>query len=211
MMVRSRQSGFTLLELLISLAMIGLIVLIVTGAMRLSFRSVASGEKRIDQLERLRTTAGLIDAQIQSLFSFTTAPDGTLTSSVTGESEALGIATNYSLWKGQAGYVQADYKVTEGTDGKKVLTLSEHTVGVEDAHEAELLGGFEELRFSYYAKEVAESEGGWKDSWNDEDAFPDKIRIVMKKGGRDMSITIPLRLKGPNEKTQPTVPDEEDD
>jgi hypothetical protein len=33
----------------------------------------------------------------------------------------------------------------------------------------------------------------------------------MKKGGRDMSITIPLRLKGPNEKTQPTVPDEEDD
>jgi general secretion pathway protein J len=211
MIVRGRQSGFTLLELLISLAMIGLIVLIVTGAMRLSFRSVASGEKRIDQLERMRTTAGLIDAQIQSIFSFTTAPDGTLKSSVTGESQSLSIATNYSLWKGQAGYVQVDYKVTDGTDGKKALHLSERTVGIEDAHEAELLGGFEELRFSYYAKEVAESEGSWKDSWNDEAAFPDKIRLVMKRGDRDMSITIPLRLKGPNEKTQPTAETEDDE
>jgi general secretion pathway protein J len=211
MIVRSRQNGFTLLELLISLSMIGLIVLIVTGAMRLSFRSVASGETRIDQLERLRTAAGLIDAQIQSVFSFATAADGTLASSVTGESEALSIATNYSLWKGQAGYVRAEYQIAEGPDGKKVLRLSEHTVGVEDAHEAELLSGFEELRFSYYAKEAAESEGSWKDSWADEALFPEKIRLVMKKQGRDMSITIPLRMQGPNESTLFPQDDEDDE
>ena len=211
MMPRGRQSGFTLLELLISLTMMGLIVLIVTGAMRLSFRSVASGEKRIDQLERLRTTAGLIEAQIQSVFSFATAPDGTFKSSVTGDNGSLSIATNYSLWKGQAGYVQADYTVTEGTDGRKVLHLSEHTVGVQDAHDADLLGGFEELRFSYYAREAVESEGSWKDSWSDETSFPDRIRLVMKRGGRDMSITVPLRVKGPSDRTEFTQDEEEEE
>ena len=209
MMPRIRQSGFTLLELLISLAMIGLIVLIVTGAMRLSIRSVTSGEKRINQLERLRTTVGLIDSQVQSIFPFATAPDGTLKGSVKGGSDVLSIATNYSLWKGQAGYVQADYTVAEGTDGKRSLNLSEHTVGVEDTHEAELLSGFDELSFSYYSESAVESESGWRDDWTDEAAFPDKIRLVLKKGGRDMSITMPLRIKGVNEKT--LFPQEEDE
>ena len=197
----SRQRGFTLLELLISITMIGLIVLIVTGAMRLSYRSVSSGEKRIDQLERLRTTVGIIDAQVQSGLPLRLDADTEPKNSLSGQSDSLDLATNYSLWKGRSGYVLATYRIESGQDGRQVLSISEHTVGVEDTRHAELLSGYDEMRFSYYAKGAAESEGTWGDTWADEALLPEKIRLVMKKGSRDMSITIPLRVRGPEDWT----------
>jgi len=199
MNVRGRQKGFTLLELLISITMIGLIMLIVTGAMRLSYRSVSSGEKRIDQLERLRMTAGIIAAQVQSSLPLKLEGDIEPKNSLSGQSDTLDLATNYSLWKGQSGYVLATYSIAPNPDGTQALSISEHTVGVEDMHQTELMSGFDEMRFSYYAKGVADSQGSWNDAWTDETLSPEKIRLVMKKGGRDMSITIPLRVRGPED------------
>ncbi len=60
--------GFTLLELLISLTLLVVIVVIAMGAMRLGSRSVAAGEKKMNDRERFRTVLSLVDAQIQSQF-----------------------------------------------------------------------------------------------------------------------------------------------
>jgi general secretion pathway protein J len=199
MNIRGRQKGFTLLELLISITMIGLIVLIVSGAMRLSYRSVSSGEKRIDQLERLRMTVGILAAQVQSSLPLKLDKDTEPKNSLSGQDDELDLATNYSLWKGQAGYVLATYSIAPGPDGKQTLSIAEHTVGLGDTHQAELLTGCEEMHFSYYAKDTTESEGSWKDAWTDENLIPEKIRLTMKKSGRDMSITIPLRVRGPED------------
>ena len=186
---------------MLSITMIGLIVLIVGSAMRLSYRSVSSGEKRIDQLERLRMTAGIIAAQLESSLPLKLDPDTEPKNSLSGQSDALDIATNYSLWKGQAGYVLAAYRIAPGTDGKQALGISEHTVGLEDTHHAELLNGCDEMRFSYYAKDAADSEGTWKDEWADESLVPEKIRLAVKKNGKDISIIIPLRVRGPRDWT----------
>jgi general secretion pathway protein J len=61
-----KDEGLTLLELIISITIIGIIILIITGAMQLSFRSVESGEKKIEALERMRSSLAVIDSQIQS-------------------------------------------------------------------------------------------------------------------------------------------------
>lgn len=200
-----RQRGFTLLELLISITLLGLIVLIVTGAVRLSYRSVSSGEKRIEQLERLRTTAGVIDAQVQSCLPLRTEEGMEPQSSLKGQNDSLELATNYSLWKGRAGYVLAAYRIAPGEDGRQALSISEHTVGVEDLHEIRLLSGFDEMRFSYYATAAGESEGSWAETWADETLMPEKIRLVLKRGGRSMAMTIPLRVRGPEDWTSFTT------
>ncbi|NJD57312.1 MAG: prepilin-type N-terminal cleavage/methylation domain-containing protein [Nitrospirae bacterium] len=200
-----RQRGFTLLELVIAITLIGLIVLIVTGAMRLSYRSVSSGEKRIDQLERLRTTAGVIDAQVQSCMPLRTEPDTEPKSSLKGQSDSLELATNYSLWKGRAGYVLAAYHIALGEDGRQALSISEHTVGVDDTRETQLLGGFDEMRFSYYATAAGESEGSWAEEWTDETLMPEKVRLIMKRAGKSMVMTIPLRVRGAEDWTSFTA------
>jgi prepilin-type N-terminal cleavage/methylation domain-containing protein len=58
--------GFTLLELIISISMLVIIVVIISGAMRLASRSIAAGERKVETLERLRTSLSIINAQIQS-------------------------------------------------------------------------------------------------------------------------------------------------
>ena len=63
--LRSRL-GFTLLELIISISMLVIIIVIISGAMRLASRSIAAGERKVETLERLRTSLSIINAQIQS-------------------------------------------------------------------------------------------------------------------------------------------------
>ena len=75
--LRSRL-GFTLLELMISISMLVIIVVIISGAMRLASRSIAAGEKKVETLERLRTSLSIINAQIQSATPLMYSEQGTL-------------------------------------------------------------------------------------------------------------------------------------
>src|SRR4030042_2758951 len=107
-----RDYGFTLLELLISIVMLGIIILIITGAMRLGFRSVDAGEKKAESLERFMSSLNIIDSQIQSLFPIMYNEEGTVNSNFTGSRESLQFSTNYSIWGVQKGYVTVSYNVS---------------------------------------------------------------------------------------------------
>jgi len=64
---KKRKSGFTLLELMISVTILSLILGVILGAMRLGSRSWEVGEKRIDRLQRMRITYDIISEDIKSI------------------------------------------------------------------------------------------------------------------------------------------------
>src|SRR4030042_1800886 len=103
---RSPASGrcFTLLELLISRTLLVVIVVIAMGAMRLGSRSVAAGEKKMDDQERFRTVLSLIDAQIQSQLPLTYEEARNRKYYFRGDGKALRFSTSYSIWSGRRGY-----------------------------------------------------------------------------------------------------------
>ncbi|MGA1843442.1 MAG: type II secretion system protein J [bacterium] len=61
------QSGFTLLELMISVTILTLILGVIFGAMRLGSRSWEKGEERIDRLQRMRVTYDILSEDIRSI------------------------------------------------------------------------------------------------------------------------------------------------
>ena len=126
--IRNRK-GFTLLELTISITLIGMIVMILVGAMRLSSRSVESGERRIGSLERVRSSFNIIDSQIQSYIPLKYEEDGNTKNYFKGEREFIQFSTNYSIWGGQRGYVVATYRVESDNSGKQFLSVSENVIG----------------------------------------------------------------------------------
>ena len=71
-----KSPGFTLLELMISIVILGIMILILMGGLRLGYRSVEAGEKKMGTLERVRATMNLMDAQIQSEIPLTYEADG---------------------------------------------------------------------------------------------------------------------------------------
>jgi prepilin-type N-terminal cleavage/methylation domain-containing protein len=191
-----KDKGFTLIELIISIAIIGIIVLIITGALRLGFRSVESGEKKIEAHERMRSSLAIIDSQIQSEIPLTYDDEGERKYYFLGERGFMQFASNYSLWGMGQGYVIATYTVETGENGKQILNATENTVGLENTRTAKLFDTFDAIYFEFFYRDPTEEQGTWVEEWTDEFNMPEKIRIHLIEGMRDFSMIIPLRARG---------------
>jgi len=190
------RAGFTILELTISISLIGLIVLIMVGAMRLASRSIDSGEKKIESLERTRSSLNILDSQIQSQIPLTYDAEGIKKYYFVGDRELLQFATNYSIWGGQKGYVVVTYKIYSDNSGKQILYASENVIGLDNNREVRLSGTFDKIYFEYFYKDPTEEEGKWIEQWADDVNIPEKVRIHLVEGTRDLSLIIPMRVRG---------------
>lgn len=191
---RTGERGFTLLELLISMLLLLLVTLITTGAMRLGYRSVESGEKRIEAQERFRTSLNAVESQIQAGIPSTTTAEGTEKYYFKGEPDALQFSSNYSIWDGRRGYLIADYRVEPDENGKKKLTAAEHMIGLTDRRETLLINALDDIRFEYYSTSITEG-GSWASRWTDDTRIPEKVWMHLVYRGRDFSMVIPIRIK----------------
>lgn len=189
------RNGFTLLELIISIALIGIIVLIIVGVMRLAAQSTESGEKKTEYLERMRTSFSIIDSQIQSYTPLTYEEDAVKKYYFKGEPQSMQFSTNISLWGGEKGYVIVTYTVKTGDNGKQVLYASENVVGMEGSRETKLLDAFERIYFEYFFKDPTEEKGSWIERWTVTTGIPEKVRLHFVNGTQDLSLIIPFRVQ----------------
>lgn len=189
-----KESGFTLLELLISITIIGIIVIIVSNAFRLGFRSIEIGEKATESLERLRSSFRIIGSQIESEIPLTYDSDGKKESYLKGDSKFLQLATNYSIYGGKSGYVIVKYEVEQDDSGKFSLFATEHTIGMEDERKVKLLSNFDQIYFEYFYKDPTEEEGEWIEEISEEKRIPEKILLHVQEGNKKYSFVLPLRI-----------------
>jgi prepilin-type N-terminal cleavage/methylation domain-containing protein len=191
-----RKGGFTLLELMVSFLIIGILVLIIAGAMRLGLNIVDKGEAKINSLERTRTSLKIVNSQIQSQFPIAFEEDGEKKFYFHGEGKTMQLATNYSIWGGQRGYVLVKYKVETDESGKEMLTASENIIGMDNIKETTLFKSLDKIYFEYFFKDPTEEEGEWIEKWEDSFKLPEKIRLHLEAKGKDFSIIIPVRATG---------------
>lgn len=192
-------SGFTLLELMVSLAMTAVIVILITGALRLGLRSVNAGGKKIDSSERVRASINLITSQVQSEVPLTFDDNGEKKYYFTGEKDSMQLASNYSLWSGLKGYVIAGYKVETAENGKFRLTVTEKVIGMENTRETLLLDALDSVYFEYFHKGPTDEIGSWTSMWTESLFLPEKIRLHLVKDNRDLSMIIPMRTSWPQQ------------
>jgi len=192
--LRRDSSGFTLLELIISIAILGLIVVIVGGAMKLGIQSVERGEKRIDALERIRTSLNVIEAQIQCMTGLTYDDNGEKKRYFKADRDSLQFSTNYSIWGGQRGYTIVSYDVGTDNNGKQSMKASETIVGMSDSRETSLLGSFDKIYFEYFSKGPTDEKGSWVDNWTDDINIPEKIKLHLVSAQNDFALIIPVRI-----------------
>lgn len=195
----SRRSGrgFTLLEVMISIALISMLVVVIAGAMRLAYRSIDRGERRSEYLERLKVSFFLLNAQIQSAIPLVRADDEAGRLFFEGSGESVKFASNYSLTGGQRGYVTVAYRVESNGQGKRTLYIQENNIGVENVREMRVLEGMEEIRFEYFRMETDsdQAQGEWVETWSDELLFPRKIRVHFAWGGQKIQLIVPVRAQ----------------
>ena len=194
-MTRS-QNGFTLLELIVSIAMISIVVLILAGSLRLGYQSLDMGESKILELERYRSSLTIIDAQVQSHvpLSYKDPARGGESYYFQGERDSVQFATNYSLWGSERGFVLASYTVRSDDEGMQFLEVSENIIGIEQRQETRLFDTFEEIYFEYFYMDPFEEEGRWVERWEEDMDIPRKIKFHFIRGEHDFSLIVPLRV-----------------
>ncbi len=190
------ERAFTLLELTISLVLLGVIVLVILGAMRLGHRSVESGEKRIEAIERIRTSMNIVNSQIQSEIPLTWDDNGEKKFYFLGQASTMQFATNYSIWGGEKGYVIARYSVEPESGGGYSLTAAENIIGMDNRRTTQLFKKFEAIYFEYFYRDPTEEEGKWVEEWPDATTTPTKVKLHLVHGGKDFSLIIPMRTPG---------------
>ena len=192
-----RDSGFTLLELVVTLTILGFVLVMVLGLLRLGVTSWERGEAKADHYQKQRIVLNLLSQQVKSSFPYkikAQKAEGDYIGFL-GARDSLRFVSTFSITaKRPEGLVFVIYRVEEGQDSEKLLKVFEKRVlnkdFMEETPEEEkfltLLGDLSEFGFEYFQEGEEEEEvGEWVESWDGKDKreLPRQMRMIAKWGG----------------------------
>ncbi len=189
---KSACAGFTLLELMISLALTALLSLVAYASLNISFKALHHGEAAAEHLQELRVGETIISRSLSSAAQgsmkipfYFEGTDREMQFFTTVPLEAYNLGGLYH-WRVLAGQNEAGHAVLAVEQTKNVNWFQDPQ-GVEDRQI--ILDQLDSLRFAYGVgdQEVA--------TWDGEDtkALPDWVRIYLTpKGRQPLVLFIPI-------------------
>ncbi|MEW6272318.1 MAG: prepilin-type N-terminal cleavage/methylation domain-containing protein [Thermodesulfobacteriota bacterium] len=187
-MARSRrahgESGFTLLELMISMALLGVMLAMAYSVFATALASVPRGEDVAARSARMRAATSLLARQVRSIVAYPVEGEEESTPCYFwGDAYSFGFITAAPQHNGGEGLGW----VTYWSDGsgfwmaERVIFSASAMAGdaPEAASEIKLLDGLSGARFQYLRLDGTDSE--WRDAWDpfEEQTLPGAIRITL--------------------------------
>jgi general secretion pathway protein J len=171
-----KTSGFTLIEVIVTLTLLGFIVLIIFGAFRLGLAAWERGETTRGEYQKIRTVSQMISRQIKSAVPYkvkTTKAEGDYLA-FEGKARSVRFVSALGLKAMQSeGFVHSVYEFRE--DGGRFVLFEQRVLNKdffeEDLKEdraVALLEGISDIRFEYFREENAEENEAesWVDEWS---------------------------------------------
>jgi general secretion pathway protein J len=181
------ERGFTLLELLLAITILGLVMSVLASGLRFGARAWESGNARAEQLTELGVVQGFLRQLIGQAHplpiegngapakaAFAGAPDGMAFTALAPARLAGGDFHVFSLG-------------LEAADGGRSLVLGWSPLpdGEEPsdldatARRTVLLDGIEAASFAYFDPGGPSRAGGWRESWHDPLLLPSLVRLQL--------------------------------
>ncbi|HXX35064.1 MAG TPA: type II secretion system protein GspJ [Thermodesulfobacteriota bacterium] len=203
-------TGFTLLEVVVTLTILGLILLIISGAFRLGLSAWEKGESAREGYDRVRTVSRLVCQQIKSSVPYRIKTEK-------AEEDYIGFEGTPHLLKFVSalpikakqpqGFVYAIYEFQEGgQDGGRLVYYEQRVLNKNFFEEkpneelsVSLMEGIADVQFEYFRRGDKDKNWteGWVENWNakDEKELPKALRMTItsrdKKDGKE---EVPLTL-----------------
>jgi len=204
-------TGFTLVEVMVTLTVLGFVLLMIFGAFRLGLSAWERGESIKEEYQKVRIISQLISQQMKSIVPYkikTKKAEGDYLA-FEGKVGSLRFVSALPLKTKQAEgfvYVVYDFKEGRGEEGGS-LVLYEQRVLNRDFFEDELkeksgislLEGITNVRFEYYQEEDVEKnqKEDWIEEWNAKEvkAFPKALKMtILQKNGKGKGEKNPIVL-----------------
>lgn len=201
MSTRIRPRGFTLLELLLALSIVAVLMVIVSGGLRIGLTAWQRGEERAAKLDRDRSLLVLIEGALAGAFPYRVTPGDAEEPRLLfdGQSDHLTFAT---LSPPLPTAAPAAFSAVSLAAEPAGLTLRQQILPSPvplDRVEPTLVDAkTSSIRFRYLGE-----ENSWEDAWDltREDSLPRAVEItlVTTVGRRStaQTITVPIQASGP--------------
>lgn len=191
----SREAGFTLVELLVAVTLLGFVSILLFGGLRLGTRVWERTETGFQSDRALhRTESAMVDAIGHAYPRFVHR------SGTTGEVAFSGSSTSIALTAqtGDAGL--ADVVITADQGAGSLTVVSRSEIAGAAAPATTILPGVASATFSYFGTAAGDTEPRWHDTWQSQRVLPRLVRIVVRmRDGRQtpLDLTIAPRIQAP--------------
>ena len=181
-----REGGFTLVELLVGLALFSLISVLLFGGFRFGLRAWESGSDRIDRTSRVELVQSLLRRELSQAFLpklVAPAEDRGTVSAFAGTGDTMSFVAPLPTHGGTGGlYVLSLSKRQAGRHtylslGWRMFRPDEMGAGTFKADDESTLIDIAGLQFAYYGNLDRDGAAGWFDQWLGIGSLPQLIRV----------------------------------
>ena len=179
------EGGFTLLEMLIAMTLLGLVMAMVFGGLRLGARAWEASDTSATNLARLEAVHGFLRRSLAASATVLASDDkGKRQILFTGDGERLEFATLLPPYLGIGGFHRLTLAIAgEGKDRR--LTLKSRlyqgadggTAEAGDGEETVLMEGIAGIALAYFGALDSDSDPGWHRDWREAATLPELIRV----------------------------------
>jgi general secretion pathway protein J len=184
----ARQRGFTLLELLVAITLLGVLMAALFGALRLGARVWEAGEARLDASARVQVVQDFLRQQLSQtvpLAEITDDPREPGTMLFVGESDSLrfvGLLPEHL--GGGASLMELALRQSEPGDAEsdlvlrmRPLDLMGSTPAGPEQEERVLIGGIDSLEVAYFGAGGPGEVSTWWQEWRGQRGLPSLVRM----------------------------------
>lgn len=207
--LRKRVNGFTLIEVVITLTIIGFILIIIFGTIRLGLSAWQRGENIKEDYQHYRIISQMVSHQFKSMVPYKIKTKKAEQDYIAfeGKSNFLRFVSAIShRAREPEGFVYSIYEFKEDKKGEGSLIYYENKVLMKDFFEDEpkeekktiLLEGISNIKFEYFREK--NEDKNWKEEWleewnaKEEKELPRAIRMTIyrknKNGDEDEAFLV---------------------
>ncbi len=180
--LRSAIGGFTLLEILVGVALLSLIAVAVYSSFRLGGQSWEAGEARARGSADMRLTSEFLHRQLSGAVPLALRERREMRVLFEGDPSQVSFVTEMRAHLETIGLYDVRLAV-EGSapDRRLVVTRALHASGSDEdpdaADQSTLLEGIVELKFAYYGALGKDGPRSWQTRWQKAPRLPEQVRL----------------------------------
>ena len=202
---RGRQGGFTLLETIVALTLLGLMLAVLSGSIRFAGQSRDAAAAKIDSIDNMRIAQDfprqtLAQAHPKRWLKVVGRPFV-----FRGERDELSMAAPLTARVGVGGLFLLKLSLVDADQGKGKNLVLARVFPEPDAQEMPDFSGAEttvlaenltEIEFGYLGRDDEASDPTWRDDWKEGARMPEAVRVRIKaaNGVAWPELVVPLRV-----------------
>ena len=185
-----RAHGFTLLELMIGLALLGLIMSVLFAGLQLAARNWDAADLAGERANRMRLVQNLLLRELSAVYPYRWKNTADLNLAFSGVEQRLRFVSGTPPRAGAGGLNLVELRVDKSEHGlqlqmrRQIPRREERDFGrVEDADSVLLLDGLEAATFDFFGSDTPGGKPSWRASWEDPQRLPRLIRVSLRSYG----------------------------